>query len=78
MKTDPDFQFTKEQTEVLRDALKKYFADEFELEIGDLQADLFIEFLNKQVGKEYYNRGVLDTIEALKEKSADLVLLIKD
>jgi uncharacterized protein (DUF2164 family) len=78
MKTNPDFQFTKEQTEALRDSLKKYFADEYELEIGDLQADFFIEFLNKQVGKEYYNRGVLDTIEALKEKSADLVLLIKD
>lgn len=78
MKKSRMFQFSKEQSEELRAAIKAYFFDELEIEIGDLQAELFIEFLDKEVGKKYYNLGVTETIRAIKEKSDDLVLLIKD
>ena len=78
MKAVSQFQFTKEQQHELRATLKGYFFDELEMGIGDLQADLFLEFLNKKIGREYYNLGVMDTIKAMKEKTEDLVLLIKE
>lgn len=78
MKNQTYFQFPKEQAEEIRTVLKNYFSDELEMEVGDLQVDMFIEFLNQHIGKQYYNLGVLESIQAIKEKTDDLVLLIKD
>jgi uncharacterized protein (DUF2164 family) len=78
MKTPSPFTFSPEQLEEMRLALKKYFADELEVEVGDLQVDLFIQFLNDQIGKEYYNLGVKDAIQKMKTAADDLVLLVKD
>lgn len=72
------FHFSKEKLQDLRDQLKTYFSDELDVEIGDLQADLFIDFLSITIGKDFYNQGVADTVAALKEKSDDLLLLIKE
>jgi uncharacterized protein (DUF2164 family) len=78
MKTQPQFKFSKEELSAIRQTIQAYFLDELDIEIGDLQADLFIEFLNTQIGREYYNLGVRDVIAAIKDKTDDLVLLIKD
>jgi uncharacterized protein (DUF2164 family) len=78
MTTPSQFHFSKEQTDELRAAIQGYFLDELDLEIGTLQADLFIAFLNEKIGKHYYNLGVTDTIAALKDKAEDLVLLMKE
>lgn len=79
MKTQPQIlTLTKEQKQDLIDHLKTYFDHELDVELGDLQADLFLEFLNTNVGKHFYNQGVTDTIQALREKAEDLQLLLKD
>ena len=44
MKTTP-YPFSKDQQAEIREALKKYFLTELEVEISDLQADLMIRFL---------------------------------
>lgn len=77
MKTPP-FNFSKEQRDGVKQALQKYFADELEMELTNLQADLLLEFLNDEIGKNYYNLGVTDAIAAIKEKAEDLVLLVKE
>lgn len=78
MKNDPQFQFSKEQTEEVRETLKTYFDSELEIELGNLQAVMFIDFLNQHIGKQYYNLGIADAMAAIKEKTDDLVLLIKE
>lgn len=78
MKNEPLFQFTKEQQEEMRVALQKYFIEELEIELGNLQTDIFIDYLSEHIGKKYYNLGVLDVIQAIKAKTDDLVLLIKE
>jgi uncharacterized protein (DUF2164 family) len=78
MKKQPQILLSKERKEEIREVLKKYFAEELEIELSSLQADIFIEFLSNHVGKHYYNLGVLDVIAAIKEKSEDLVLLMKE
>jgi uncharacterized protein (DUF2164 family) len=74
----PPFQFSPEQQADLRRALNQYFATELDIEIGDLQTDLLLEFLNTQIGRYYYNQGITDAIAAIKERADDLVLLIKE
>lgn len=78
MKPQSPFQFTKEQQEELREALKEYFVTELDTDLGNLQSDMLIEFLHENVGKHYYNLGVTDTIAGIEEKAKDLVLLIKE
>lgn len=78
MKTQDEFQFTAEQLVELKDALKVYFMEELDTEIGDLQATLFIDFLNKKIGRHYYNVGILDATKIMKENTDNLILLIKE
>ena len=77
MKNTP-YPFSKDQQAEIREALKKYFLTELEIEISDLQADLMIRFLDEKVGRYYYNLGVMDTMTAVKEQAENLVLLIKE
>lgn len=78
MKSQPHFSFPDEQLKIMREQIQAYFLDELEMEIGDLQSDLFIEFLNVKIGSQYYNLGVDDAIQAIKDKAEDLHLLKKD
>jgi uncharacterized protein (DUF2164 family) len=77
MKPQESSTLSKEKKQELRLAIQAYFLDELEIEIGDLQADFFIEFLDKQVGNLYYNAGVMDAMSVIKEKTEDLDLLMK-
>lgn len=78
MSENHTFKFSEVQLQELRAIIKAYFLDEHGMKIGDLQANLFIDFLNQKIAKDYYNLGVTDTIQALKDKTEDLLLLIKD
>ncbi len=78
MSTQRKFNFSKEQSDKLRASIVAYFLDELDIEIGTLQANLFIDFLNEKIGNTYYNLGVSDAMKAIKEKTDDLVLLIRD
>ncbi|HYD35697.1 MAG TPA: DUF2164 family protein [Vitreimonas sp.] len=78
MKTSSPFQFSPQEIEDIKDALKTYFSDELDTEISNMQADLFIEFLNTKIGKYYYNVGIVNAIKEMKQKTDDLVLLIKE
>lgn len=75
--TSNEFQFSKEQALQLKETIKAYFHNELDTEIGDLQAELFLDFLNQNVGKHYYNLGVTDTLAAIKDRTEDLIMLIK-
>ncbi len=69
---------TKEQMREMIDALKSFFLDELDMELSDMQAGFLVDFLSQNMSKYFYNRGVADTINALKDKTEDLILLLKD
>ena len=52
--------------------LRRYLADEMDLDVGDLQAELLLEHLLKQVGPTIYNTAVRDAQSWLQEKLLDL------
>ncbi len=72
------FQLPPERLEQLRADLKAYFLDEMDIEISTFQTDSLIEFLQEQVGKHFYNQGVSETIQAVKDNADDLVMLLKE
>ncbi len=75
---DTQIKLTSEQKDEIKAHLKKYFIDELETELSNLESDILIDFLTTKIGKYYYNVGVTDTITSLKDKIEDLVLLIRE
>jgi len=67
-------ELTKEEREYATHRLKAYFVDERDEEIGDLAAYLLYDFIAKELGPLFFNRGLYvagliarrgaDTIEA--------------
>jgi len=64
--------FSKEERAALSAALRRYFSDELDQEIGALQAELLLYFLTDHIGPVFYNRGLLDAEAALMKKMDDL------
>ena len=52
--------------------IKDFFLKEFEEELGDLRADIVLDFVLEKVGPKIYNRGVNDSRKWFKEKFEDL------
>jgi len=57
--------------------LRVYLQENFELDIGGLQAGIFTDYLSEHVGKFYYNQAINDTIAHMSERVEDLYALIK-
>lgn len=53
-------------------SIRRYFSEELEQEVGDLQAGLFLEFMLKEVAPSVYNAAVADAQAYLRDRVADL------
>ncbi len=69
---------SKDDREDCKFKLQKYFNENFEDDLSGLQATLLIDFIEESLGKYFYNKGVEDSIVAIKDKSDDLYLLMED
>jgi uncharacterized protein (DUF2164 family) len=56
----------------LLSSIKNYFKDELEEEIGDLKAELFLQFIIKEIGPVVYNKAIVDAQAFLQEKLLDM------
>ncbi|QDP01059.1 DUF2164 domain-containing protein [Thalassotalea sp. PS06] len=65
--------FTNEQKAVLVEKLQTYFENELDQEIGQFDAEFLLDFVSKEMGSYYYNRGLEDarTIVAAKLDTID-------
>ena len=52
--------FSREEMADIKARLRPYFRDELEMELRDLPADMLIEFLAREIGPFFYNRGLHD------------------
>ncbi len=68
----------KQQREECAHQLQKYFDENLEESISGLQAGLLVDFIEEEVGKYFYNKGVEDSMVALKEKVEDLFLIMEE
>ncbi len=53
-------------------SIKRYFAEELELDIGELKADMFLEFVLKEIAPSVYNEAIADAQAYLRERLIDL------
>jgi uncharacterized protein (DUF2164 family) len=53
-------------------SIRRYFAESWELDIGDLKADLLLDFVLREIGPTIYNRAVGDAQVYFRDRVADL------
>jgi len=71
-----DVKFSKDESDRIVSKVKTYFAEELDMEIGGFEAEFLIEFLSKEVGAHYYNRGLADAHGLFAEKAEELGYLV--
>lgn len=68
---------SKEKKEEMIKAIKDYFYNEREEEIGDLAASMLLNFITEELGTEYYNQGITDAYRYMTDRAEDLLGLQK-
>lgn len=67
-----------EQKQEIVAAIKRYFLDERDEEIGDLGASFLLEFVLKEIGPSIYNQAIRDAQAALQRTVGDLDLTLHE
>jgi uncharacterized protein (DUF2164 family) len=70
-------ELTKEEKRQIINAIKTYFEKERDEELGDLSAEIIMDFIAEKIGPYFYNQGVRDAQSYLSEKIEDLYGLEK-
>lgn len=73
-----EISFSKEETERIVSKVKKYLSEELDFDIGSFEAEFLIEFLAKEIGPYFYNRGVSDAHTLFNEKSEEIGYLFQE
>lgn len=53
-------------------SIRRYAAENLDLDIGDLKADLLLDFFLREIGPTVYNAAVSDAQTYLRDRVADL------
>jgi uncharacterized protein (DUF2164 family) len=61
-------QFTPQEKDLLVHKLKTYFDAELSQEIGQFDAEFLLEFVGREIGVYYYNRGLKDAQTIFTER----------
>jgi uncharacterized protein (DUF2164 family) len=77
MKNKNKFNLTKEQREGMVSAIKIYFIEEREEEIGDLAANIMLNFIIEKLAPKFYNIGVYDSYKYMSDRVEDLLAIQK-
>ena len=62
----------KDTEAFLLGSLKRYVAENLDLEMGDLKAKLLLDYVLKEIGPSVYNQAIADAQATIQEKTADL------
>lgn len=62
----------KESRAYLIGSIKRFFMEELDEDIGDLKAELVLEFFAKEVGPSVYNQALADAQAYIVDKASDL------
>ena len=65
-------ELNKQEIEASTRSLQKYFREELEQELGDLQAQFLLDYFLKEIAPFAYNKGVSDAEMYVRTKVEDL------
>lgn len=60
--------FSREEIAALTPKLQAWFRDEYDMELGGLPAEMLIDFLARELGPAFYNRGLYDAQAVLSAR----------
>lgn len=63
-----EIKFSNAEKQALVHKVKNYFMAKLHQEIGQFDAEFFLDFFSKQLGAYYYNRGLYDARAILETK----------
>lgn len=69
---DQRLKLTHDEQKLMIEAIKEYFINERDEELGELAAMLLIEFMVEKLGPALYNRGMRDAINYLTNRLEDM------
>ncbi|MDF3000489.1 MAG: hypothetical protein K0Q48_608 [Bacillota bacterium] len=75
MKKQQRIKLSKETKDHMIAEIKRYYLNERDEELGDLAAALFLDFIIEELAPEFYNQGVYDSSNFMKDKSEDLLTI---
>lgn len=70
-------ELTKEKRKDMISAIKNYFYNEREEELGDLASSLILDFIIEELAPEFYNQGVYDSYKYMNDRIEDLLSIQK-
>lgn len=64
--------FSREETAAITAKLRTYFRDELEIDLATLPAEMLVDFLGREIGPFFYNRGLYDAQAVVATKAEDI------
>lgn len=77
MKKDEFIKLSKEERTEMAGLIKRFFAEERDEEIGDLAAEIVLDFFVEKLSAKFYNQGVSDSYAYMSDRMLDLLGLQK-
>ncbi|MTI47460.1 DUF2164 domain-containing protein [Sporosalibacterium faouarense] len=65
---DKKFEISQENQKKMLDAIKKFFLEERNEDLGDLAAMIILDFFTEHLAKEFYNQGIYDSYKYMNER----------
>ncbi len=69
----PDIEFSKDEKQQLVEKIRDYFEMELNQELGQFEAEFLLDFLSRELGPYFYNRGLYDA-QAVMQSRIDAVM----
>ena len=73
MRKKNQINLSKEKKTAMAEAVKLYFYEERDEELGDLAAGLIVDFIVDKLAPEFYNQGVYDAYRFLDERCEEVL-----
>ena len=67
-----DIKFSTDEKALLVHKLKDYFDKELDQEIGQFDCEFLLNFISKELGAHYYNKGLSDAQTIVSSKLDDI------
>ena len=64
--------FSREETAAITGKLRAYLRDELEVDLATLPAEMLLDFLSREIGPFFYNRGLYDAQAIVAKKAEDI------
>lgn len=72
-----EIKLSKDKKKELLEKIKVFFLEERNVELGDLSAEIVLDFFLKELGKIIYNRAIEDTYNLMQDRIEDILTLQK-